>query len=109
MHAVARTRELFAKAFGYDLKNYKLDYGIKNYLKSDKLPWPKAISKTKKPYIVCLHGTTWNSKLWPNQHWISFVIESIKRGYSIKITSGNKQEFDRAIKIQATASCSTSS
>ena len=102
MHAVARTRELFAKAFGYNLKDYKLDYGIKNYLKSDKLPWPTAVSKTKKPYIVCLHGTTWNSKLWPNQHWQDFILIAAKAGYAIKLTSGNKVEFDRAINIKTT-------
>ena len=103
LHAVERIRQLFATHFKYDLNSYELDYGINKNLKSNKYSWPKAINKPKKPYIVCLHGTTWNSKLWPTQHWVEFVIESIKRGYAIKITSGNDIEFKRAQDIKSGA------
>ena len=103
LHAVERIRQLFAAHFKYDLNSLKLDYGIEKNLKSNKYIWPKAINKSKLPYVVCLHGTTWNSKLWPTQHWIDLVIESVKRGYAIKITSGNEAEFQRAQDIKSGA------
>ena len=98
--AVEKTRELFAAHFKYKLNKYALDYGIAKKILSKNYKSHKLINKTKNPYIICFHGTTWTTKVWPTQHWVDFVIESIKKGFAIKITSGNDLEFNRAQKIK---------
>ena len=60
-HAVERVRQLFAIALGYDLPKGLGDYGL-NVERLVELP-------RKNPYVVFLHGTTWDTKHWPEAYW----------------------------------------
>lgn len=60
-HAVARNRALVAKAIGYASPDTPPDYGITATAMV-------SISKVK-PWVVGLHGTSRDSKLWPTTHW----------------------------------------
>ncbi|PNB76918.1 lipopolysaccharide heptosyltransferase 1, partial [Pseudomonas sp. FW305-BF6] len=60
-HAVERVRQLFAVALGYDLPKGLGDYGL-NVERLVELP-------RKNPYVVFLHGTTWDTKHWPEAYW----------------------------------------
>ena len=43
--------------------------------------WPTA---TQQPYVLFLHGTTWDSKHWPEAHWRSWLSnESRKAGRAL--------------------------
>lgn len=90
LHAVLRTRRLFASALGYDTDEtifYGLDRGQFS-----------TVEKTD-PYLVFLHGTTWESKQWPLQCWQRLADISDKKGLKIKLLWGNEEEFVRAAAI----------
>lgn len=87
-HAVERTRQLFARAFGYDYDPDQLSYGIDaTQLKKVLVP---------KPYIVFLHGTTWPSKHWPDKSWCELARIVCESGYTVVMSWGNVAEKARA-------------
>lgn len=61
-HAIIRNRNLTAQAFGYPLSNTPPDYGV--------VPPAQPGLALPKRYVVCLHGTSDDAKLWRNQHWV---------------------------------------
>ena len=70
MHAVERTKELFAKAFGYDIKIIGLIMELTAPLNRISLNGPKPLTRQKTSFLPASLGTTWRrSKLWPNNHW----------------------------------------
>lgn len=94
LHAVERTRILFAQALGYDLDAQNLNYGIS--LQQIK---PKENETDKTLYF--LHGTTWQTKLWPEQYWVQLANKAVSEGYQIKLVWGNAEEQQRANHIAA--------
>jgi heptosyltransferase-1 len=90
-HAVQRTRELFARALGYTVKG-NADYGIDlTQFKSDEL-----IGKRN---LLFLHGTTWETKLWPEAYWQELAALATREGKQVNLLWGNKEEKGRAQKI----------
>ncbi len=88
-HAVLRNRELAARAFGYPMPQTPPDYGIKlddSAVRSELLP----------KYIVCLHATSRDSKLWPEDNWIAFASQLASAGITPMLPWGNDQEQRRA-------------
>lgn len=90
-HAVERIRELFSKALGYEIVNKTIDYGISQ----DKI----GTSPCTGNYLVFFHGTTWDSKLWPQAYWRELVQRAGAMGYSVYLNSGNDVEYQRAQQI----------
>ena len=97
-HAVERTRRLFAAAIGYDAPPEKPNFGIRAFSRGARGGTPRmqgalsrgarggtprmqgALSRGARgdtpgakeqtePYCVLLHGTTWESKHWPDAFW----------------------------------------
>lgn len=93
-HAVERLRQLFAQHFNYDHASLCLDYGINDYFSNE---------KQQVPYLVFLHGTTWLTKHWPDEHWYTLTSLASDAGYQIKCAWGNEQEYQRAKNITAIA------
>lgn len=88
MHAVTRTRHLFAQALGYTLPTIEADYGIdRSTLTPETSP---------QPYVVFVHGTTWQTKLWPQTYWIKLAELCGKAGLQVKLPWGNAEEHERA-------------
>ena len=52
------------------------------------------------PYIVLLHGTTWNSKYWPESSWLELVQLLTKHGWRCLLPWGNEEEHQRAKRLQ---------
>ncbi len=94
-HAVTRLRQLFAGAFKYPFQKNRPDYGLdlKRLCAGFTLP--------KEPYYVFLHGTTWETKHWPESRWISLGKHLEALGYKIQLLWGNPLELERAKRIQA--------
>ena len=95
-HAVTRVRELFAKALGYDVDlSRKGDYGIRERLatktRTDK--W------SEKPYLVFLHGTTWETKHYPEEYWRELIKQAATEGYDVHLLHGNDEERARAERL----------
>ena len=90
-HAVERLRQLFAVALGYDLPKGLGDYGL-NVERLIELP-------RKKPYVLFLHGTTWDTKHWPEVYWRDLAVRMGHLGVEVRLPWGNPVEKARAERI----------
>jgi heptosyltransferase-1 len=92
--AVVRIRKLAALALGYPLPESPPDYGIE----TPGEPLPVALPAR---YVVALHGTSRDSKLWPIEHWIAVGKMLAARGLALVLPWGNTAEQQRAQGIAA--------
>ncbi len=90
-HAVERTRELFSKALGYSLISLEFDYGL------DESRFVQNISEKKS--MLFLHGTTWETKHWPEKYWCDLGKMADSHGYKVNLLWGNALELSRAKRI----------
>lgn len=88
-HAVARNRELAALALGYPMPASPPDYGIRAL----PIALPAALPS---PYIVGLHATSRDSKLWPVENWVALGRELSAHGTHLLLPWGNEKERLRA-------------
>lgn len=93
-HAVARIRQLAAQALDYPTPDSPPDYGIATTTSDVNLGLPAH-------YIVGLHGTSRDSKLWPVEHWIGLGKQLSKKGLSLALPWGSPAEQERASHIAA--------
>ena len=93
-HAVQRVRQLFARSLGYAFDAGQLDYGIV-------LPSTQAIIGKPETgaYLIFLHGTTWDSKHWPEPYWRELARLASAAGYQVKLPWGNAEEQERAVRL----------
>lgn len=87
-HAVTRNRTLTALSLGYTPPVTPPDYGIRT---SD-----KAVLTLNQPYIVALHGTSRESKLWLTDHWVNLGKQLEKQGVSLALPWADEAEHQRA-------------
>jgi len=93
-HAVVRNRQLAALALGYALPGTAPEYGL--------TPQPAATDPAMpKPYVIGLHATSRDSKLWPVEHWIALGQALHSEGRSLLLPWGNPAEQQRAERIAA--------
>ena len=90
-HAVERLRQLFAVALGYDLPKGLGDYGL-DVDRLIELP-------RNKPYVLFLHGTTWDTKHWPEVYWRDLALRMADKGVEVRLPWGNPAEKARAERI----------
>lgn len=95
-HAVVRMRSLFSQALDYDLPTTPPDFGLN--------PHQFELAPAAEPYLVFLHGTTWESKQWPEEYWVRLAQLAGQQGYRIKMSGGNDEEVARADRIGSAAS-----
>lgn len=88
-HAVIRLRKLVAQIFAYPLDLSSVDYGVHWH----KITQP---NKNARPYIVFLHGTTWESKHWPDEYWFTLADIVGVHGYMVHVTWATEQQKARA-------------
>ena len=87
-HAIERVRELFAKVLEYPVPESPPDYGIKT-----------GDNGKVTRQLVFLHGTTWQSKLWPESYWQDLLGIATKNNYQVQLPWGNDEEKDRAERL----------
>lgn len=93
-HAVARNRKLAALALGYAGPETPPDYGIRAQPVQLPIPLPSS-------YVVGLHATSRDEKLWPTENWIALGRQLFSEGLQLLLPWGNEQEFVRAKSIAA--------
>jgi heptosyltransferase-1 len=127
-HAIVRLRRLFAQALGYPAPGLdaELDYGISPERlglpdgSPERSPEgsPVGVSSAETRFsgagagavgsengpCVLLHGTTWDSKLWPVAFWRSLAIRAIGDGFSLALPVGSDLELARSRAIAGRAS-----
>lgn len=87
-HAVDRLRQLFAQTFAYQIPN-NIDYGVQ---------WNNIIQVEPniKPYLVFLHGTTWESKHWPDEYWFALADLVAQHDLQVQVTWATPEQKARA-------------
>jgi heptosyltransferase-1 len=95
-HAVERNRDLAAQTLGYAPPQSAPDYGLR--VPRDRLP-----ENLREPFVVCLHGTSRESKCWPRPYWSSLAQEFLRRGLAPVFPWGNDAERERARAIAESA------
>jgi heptosyltransferase-1 len=90
-HAIRRVRKLFADTLRYTMPEDMPDYGID----SGRLPG----RKQQGDYVVFLHGTTWETKHWPEEYWKALAEKVSATGVKVYLPWGNEAEQLRAQKI----------
>lgn len=91
-HAVARNRELAALALDYAVPENRPYYGIK--------PTSDSHLTIKSPYVMALHGTSRDSKLWPTELWIALGHELAKQHLQLVFPWASEAEHQRALHIE---------
>jgi len=88
-HAVERNRALVASACDYQQPNNAPIYGITTENLTADLTLPQ-------PFIVGLHGTSKESKLWPTDHWITLAKKLSEQNCHLVLPWGSQAEQQRA-------------
>lgn len=97
-HAILRLRQLFAQALNYSLvEDQPIAYGLET--SSWSKPEVLQAHIGSDDYAVFLHGTTWNTKYWPEDHWIELLKKVQKRGLKVVLPWGNDEEKQRSLRI----------
>ena len=91
-HAVDRVRQLFSRALQYEYDPEQIDYGID----VSRISAPNGIAKKTEKQVVFLHGTTWQTKHWPENYWRHLAQISTEAGYKVLLPWGNPEEKQRA-------------
>lgn len=94
LHAVERTRRLFARALDYELPQSRGDYGVREHLQS-------SAAESVAPTLLFFHGSAREEKLWPVAHWQQLA--ELARDYRVSIPWGNAKEKQRGEAIAAAA------
>jgi heptosyltransferase-1 len=89
LHAVERVRQLFAASLGYARPDTPPNYGLE-------LP---AEAFLPKPYVFLLHGTTWETKHYPETFWGDVCGHLLRQGLTPVVTWGNDSERQRALRL----------
>jgi heptosyltransferase-1 len=87
VHAIARSRELCAKALGYALPA-ALRFGLR-----------AESTRGRERCIAFVHGTSREDKCWPQAHWVALGQRFIEQGFEIGLPQGGAAERERAQRI----------
>jgi heptosyltransferase I len=102
LHVIEKNRQLVAKLFAVDITQ-PTDFGL-NKFRHERMQagFSGALREiTDQPYIVLLHGTTWNSKYWPEAFWVELIHLLAQQGWRCLLPWGNEVERQRAHRLQA--------
>ncbi len=94
VHAVARSRELCARALGYDIPA-ALQYGL------GAAPSSTAAGDVRESgrCVALVHGTSRADKCWPESHWLELGRQLIESGCTLGLPHGNDSERERSERL----------
>ena len=101
LHVIEKNRQLVAKIFTADITQ-AADYGLEEFRRKQMQAEFSGTLKdiTDQPYLVLLHGTTWNSKYWPEASWAELIRLLAQQGWRCLLPWGNERERERAHRLQ---------
>lgn len=91
-HSIARMRQLLARALNYEFVEKDLSYGFNR----SRLPEVEIPSGA---YVVLIHSTAWESKVWPEHYWRELARRLIDAGLRVVLPWGSDDERERAVRI----------
>lgn len=95
MHAVERTRLLFARALDYPSPKEQGDYGVRASLQGTAAELPGG--------LLFFHSTARAEKLWPEASWVELADTAGAAGYRVWLPWGSEAERQRAQRIATQA------
>lgn len=98
---IEKNRQLVEQLFGTDATQ-SADFGLDEFRRQlVRVALPDALMEiAAQPYIVLLHGTTWNSKYWPEASWEELIGLLTQQGWRCLLPWGNEGERLRAQRLQ---------
>jgi heptosyltransferase-1 len=87
-HAIDRNRQLVSAALGIEVDGGPR-YGLVI----------APLRELDQPYVVALHATSRNDKLWPEQHWRQFLSRIAGQGLRSVLPWGNDAERARSLRL----------
>lgn len=107
-HAVTRNRSLVALSLGYPIPNSAPDYGIAPPALNEALNSIMVNAHGQiRPYAIGLHGTSRDSKLWPEEQWIELGKALEQTGLALVMPWASQPELARAQRIAPQLSLAT--
>ena len=96
--AVARNRELVAHALGYEIPKTAPNYGItlKDDASGSRMDIDCQGSTHSLEYIIALHGTSRDSKLWPDANWVALGEALVAKNLHLVLPWAGDVELQRA-------------
>ena len=88
VHAVTRSRELCARALGYEMPA-GLRYGL------SAIPIQAEPGENLSSCVALVHGTSRADKCWPDSHWVELGRYLIAQGYYVGLPHGDDAERQR--------------
>jgi heptosyltransferase-1 len=98
LHVIEKNRQLVAQLFDADIRQ-PADFGLEAFRRQQTALPEHLKGFAAQPYIVLLHGTTWNSKYWPEASWVELVRLLTRQGWRCLLPWGNQAEHQRAQRI----------
>lgn len=95
-HAVTRNRALVARSLGYAAPTNAPDYAINPINDASAIRMDTGLQGA---YIIALHGTSRDSKLWPIENWVDLGRELAKQNLNLALPWASEAELTRAKKI----------
>jgi heptosyltransferase I len=111
-HAVTRNRALCAMSLGYEIPTNAPDYGIEKHgiekhgissesnASASRMDAGSQVIDLKHDYVIALHGTSRDSKLWPIENWVVLCKELAKQKLYLALPWASDAELSRANQIQ---------
>jgi heptosyltransferase-1 len=91
-HAVTRNRTLCALSLGYEIPTDAPDYG----LPTERMAIHPHTSDLQSDYMIALHGTSRDSKLWPVAHWVELGKQLALQNLNMVLPWASDAEHARA-------------
>lgn len=98
VHAVARSRQLCARAFGYALRTQD-SYGLRAAPLPEVPPASGASQRSRPPRVAFVHGASRSDKQWPLAHWQALGRSLNAQGCGVVLPHGNTAEQEAAEQI----------
>lgn len=98
-HAVTRNRTLAAMSLDYPVPTDAPDYGIKSDPSASRMDIGLQGDDFGCKYIIGLHGTSRDSKLWPVDQWAALGQTLNAQGLALVLPWASPAELERAIEI----------
>lgn len=101
-HVIEKNRRLVASIFAADISQ-PADFGLDEFRQRQMhTGLPDSLRNiADRPYVLLLHGTTWNSKYWPESSWKELITLLAPQGLRCLLPWGNDVERQRAGRLQA--------
>lgn len=104
LHIIDKNRQLVQRLFAADISQ-PTDFGLSGF-RNERIQagLPVALRElVKQPCIVLLHGTTWNSKYWPEASWAELIRLLAEQGWRCLLPWGNQEEYRLAQRLKGAA------